>query len=192
MSTKKTTKIIEENTIDNIEETPVISEPVAKKKTKREIKDTDRVVISNNRNWNLDFVSSDINGRDITIPANVKHWKQLTVAEVEGQIQLGNTFFVGADGRGNNAAIEIEDTEIRDYLFHLEGNEGDDMIVLNVDSVRELLAIENKAEYERRLNELVKSKSDKKMIIPLALEAGIDDAASYKITMIEKLCGYKF
>ena len=83
MSTKKTTKTIEENTLDNIEETPVVSEPVAKKKTKREIKDTDRVVISNNRNWNLDFVSSDINGRDITIPASVKHWKQLTVAEVE-------------------------------------------------------------------------------------------------------------
>lgn len=185
MSVKKTTK---ENIIDNIEETTI---PEIKK-TKREIKDTDRVIISNNRNWNLDFVSSDINGRDITIPAGVKHWKQLTVAEVEGQIQLGNTFFVGADGKGNNAAIEIEDKEIRDYLFHLEGNEGDDMIVLNVDSVRELLAIENKSEYERRLNELIVSKSDKKMIIPLALEAGIDDAASYKISMIEKLCGYKF
>ena len=193
MPVKKTKEDItknEETTVGNVSAS-IVDNIEKVSKPKREIKDTDRVVISNNRNWNLDFVSTET-GRDITIPAAVKHWKKLTVAEVEGQIQTENGFFVGVDGRGNNAAIEIEDKEIRDYLFHLEGNEGDGIIVLNVESVRELLAIDNKNEYERRLNELVVSKSDKKMIIPLAIEAGIDDVASYKISMIEKISGYKF
>lgn len=194
MPNKKTIKnedIVDTTIIDNIEETVESVKPITSKKPKREFNDTDRVVISNNRNWNLDFVSTET-GRDITIPANVKHWKKLTIAEIQGQIQTDNSFFVGTDGRGNNAAIEIEDREVRDFLFHLEGNEGDSMIILNTDSVKKLLAIDNKAEYERRLNELVVSKSDKKMIIPLALEVGIDDVASYKITLIEKVSGFKF
>lgn len=199
MPTKKTTKttnneanINDTKIIDNVENVNETEDIVEVKKPKREFKDTDRVLISNNRNWNLDFVSIEHDKMDITIPAAVKHWKKLTVAEVQGQIQMENTFFVGIDGRGNNAAIEIEDKEMRDYLFHLEGDEGDDMIVLNVESVRNLLAIENKAEYEKRLKELVVTESDKKMIVPLAFEAGIDNVASYKITMIEKMSGFKF
>lgn len=199
MPTKKTTKttnneanINDTKIIDNVENVHETEDIVEAKKPKREFKDTDRVLISNNRNWNLDFVSIEHDKMDITIPAAVKHWKKLTVAEVQGQIQMENTFFVGIDGRGNNAAIEIEDKEMRDYLFHLEGDEGDDMIVLNVESVRNLLAIENKAEYEKRLKELVVTESDKKMIVPLAFEAGIDNVASYKITMIEKMSGFKF
>lgn len=190
MPTKKTTK--NENVIvDNIEETSEVTEPVVTKKTKRQINDTDKVAISNNRNWNLDFISAETD-RDITIPASVKHWKKLTVGEIEKQIQLDNGFFVGVDGKGNNAAIEIEDKEVRDYVFHFENNEGDNVVLLNAESVRQLLAIENRKEYERKLNELVATKSDKKMIIPLALEVGIDDVASYKIALIEKISGYKF
>lgn len=190
MPTKKTTK--NDNVIvDNIEETSEVAETVATKKSKRQINDTDKVAISNNRNWNLDFVSAETD-RDITIPANVKHWKKLTVGEIEKQIQLDNGFFVGIDGKGNNAAIEIEDEEIRNYVFHFENNEGENVILLNAKNVKQLLDIENKAEYERKLKELVVTKSDKKMIIPLALEVGIDDVASYKIALIEKISGYKF
>lgn len=191
MANKKT--IVDNESVSNKKEEIVDNiEVVTAPKAKREIKGTDRVVISNNRNWNLNFVSTEPPYYDITIPAGVKHWKKLTVAEVEGQIQIDNSFFVGRDGRGNNAAIEIEDKDIRDYLFHTEGNEGDGIIVLNLKSVKELLAIENKNDFEKRLAKLVVSDSDKKMIVPLAIEAGIDDVASYKISKIEKISGYKF
>lgn len=191
MANKKT--IVDNESVSNKKEEIVDNiEVVTTPKAKREIKGTDRVVISNNRNWNLNFVSTEPPYYDITIPAGVKHWKKLTVAEVEGQIQIDNSFFVGRDGRGNNAAIEIEDKDIRDYLFHTEGDEGDGIIVLNLKSVKELLAIENKNDFEKRLAKLVVSDSDKKMIVPLAIEAGIDDVASYKISKIEKISGYKF
>lgn len=197
MANKKTVvngESIESKKVDIVDNIEVVAAPetVVESKVKREIKGTDRVVISNNRNWNLDFKSTEAPHYDITIPAGVKHWKKLTVAEVEGQIQIDNSFFIGRDGRGNNAAIEIEDKEIRDYLFHTEGDEEDDIIILNLESVRDLLAIENKSEFENRLKELVVSDSDKKMIIPLAIEAGIDDVASYKIAKIEKISGNKF
>lgn len=175
---KKSTAKTESNIVNNVE-------------VKREIKDTDRVVISNNRNWDLHFVSTET-GRDIKIPASVKNWKKLTVAEVEGQIQTDNTFFIGSDGIGNNAAIEIVDKEVRDYLFHFEGNEGDNAIILNLDSVKKLLAIEDKSEFEDYLNKLVVSESDKKMIAPLAIEAGLDDVSSYKVERIKKVSGYNF
>lgn len=185
MAVKKTSKAEVENAvIDNTDDEISV-------KPKKEISFTDRVVLTNTRSWNLNFKSTETD-KDIVIPAGAEHWSKLTVAEVEGQIQTGNFFFVGADGDGNNAYIEIEDESVRNFVFHFDENENNDRVILNLESVKNLLAIDDRTEFESVLEKLVVTDGDKRMIIPMALKAGIDNVQSYKVSAIEEISGYKF
>lgn len=185
MAVKKTSKAETENAvIDNTDDEISV-------KPKKEISYTDRVILTNTRSWNLNFKSTETD-KDIVIPAGAEHWSKLTVAEVEGQIQTGNFFFVGADGDGNNAYIEIEDESVRNFVFHFDENENNDRVILNLNSVKNLLAIDDRTEFEAFLKKLVVTDGDKRMIIPMALKAGIDNVQSYKVSAIEEISGYKF
>lgn len=156
-----------------------------------EIKLTDRVSIDNLVGWNLDFISSEAN-RDITIPSNVKGFKQLSVAEVDGQVKLGNKFFCGVDGFGNNAYIKINDKDVKDFVFGTNSSESAEEILLTLDNVKKLLSTSPKATFEKELAKLVVTEAEKKMIVSLAKEAGIEEVEGYKKTSIEKLSGYMF
>jgi len=156
-----------------------------------EIKLTDRVSIDNLVNWDLGFISSEAN-RDITIPANVKGFKQLSVAEVDGQVKLGNKFFCGIDGFGNNAYIKINDENVKAFIFGTNNEENNKEILLTLDNVKKLLSVSPKASFEKELAKLVVTEAEKKMIVPLSIEAGIEDVEGYKKTSIEKISGYKF
>lgn len=155
-----------------------------------EIKLTDRVSIDNLVNWNLDFVSSEAK-RDITIPASVKGFKQLSVAEVDGQVKLGNKFFCGVDGFGSNAYIKINDKAVMDFVFGTSG-ESTDVTLLTLENVKKMLYTTPKAAFEKELSKLVVTEAEKKMIITIAKEAGIEEVEGYKKTAIEKISGYTF
>jgi len=158
-----------------------------------QVKLTDRVSIDNLRSWNLDFRATESN-RDITIPANVKGYKQLTVAEIDGQVKMGNLFFVGKDGFGNNADIRINDKAVVAFVFG-EGSEEDESpasTLLTKESVSVLLNASPKAKFQEQLEKLVATEAEKKTIIPMAKEVGIDNVEAYKIAAIEKISGYKF
>ena len=155
-----------------------------------EVKLTDRTSIDNLVGWNLGFISSEAN-RDITIPANVKGFKQLTVAEIDGQVKLGNKFFCGIDGFGNNAYIKINDKNVMDYIFGTN-NDTEEVSLLTLESVKKLLSTSPKAAFEKELAKLVITDAEKKMIITLAKEAGIEDVEGYKKTSLEKVSGYSF
>jgi hypothetical protein len=156
-----------------------------------EIKLTDRVSIDNLVNWDLGFVSSEAN-RDITIPAGVKGFKQLSVAEVDGQVKLGNGFFCGRDGFGNNAYIKINDEDVKAFIFGTGNDETKEEVLLTLDNVKKLLSVTPKVAFEKELAKLVVTEAEKKMIVSLATEAGIEDAEGYKKTAIEKISGYTF
>lgn len=155
-----------------------------------EVKLTDRVSIDNLVNWDLGFVSSEAI-RDITIPAGVKGFKQLSVAEIDGQVKLGNKFFCGVDGFGSNAYIKINDNNVRAFVFG-ESIEVSSASLLTLDNVKKLLSTSPKAAYEKELSRLVVTEAEKKMIVSLATEAGIEDVEGYKKTSIEKHSGYTF
>lgn len=159
---------------------------------KKEVKITDRVSIDNLVNWDLYFIGIE-SPRDITIPASVKNYKQLTVAEVDSQIKAGNGFFSGIDSQGNNAYIKINDVNVRNYIFGTEV-EGEDATpqLLTLDAVKELLAVTPRANFEEELKKLVVTEAEKKMIVPLAKEAGIDEVEQYKAVTIEKYTGLAF
>ena len=154
-------------------------------KSKKEIQLTDRVFLENTRNWELGFRAIETQ-RDITIPPNAKKFAQLNVGEVMAQIQEGT------DGFGNNAYLKILDEDIRRYVFSLDENDNNKPVILDIDSVKALFAINNKADFMAELSRLVVTEGDKKMIIPLAKEVGIDNVAVYKRNEIENISGYKF
>lgn len=158
---------------------------------KREVALTDRVPITNLNNWELNFISTETE-KDIVIPARANKIRKLTVAEIDGQVQSGNVYFVGVDGMGNNACIKIEDEDVFRYVFRLDDDEPVNVRILDLDSVKNLLNIADKREYERELESLVVTNSDKKMIVSLVQQAGIENVEGYKKTAIENLIGYKF
>lgn len=148
---------------------------------------TDKVLIDNLCSWPLYF--RRLNGvGDIRIPAKVTGFAMLDVAEVQMQIQSGNRMFVGNDPSrpGDHARLFIQDDAQRKALFGY-ADTTDDVLVLNADSVRELLAIRQKDEFNARLEALVTNDAEKKMIAQIAKENGGDDVAAWKMDAINKL-----
>ena len=160
-------------------------------KPMKKIQLTDRVFIENTRNWSVGFRAIE-SAKDVVIPASAKKYAQLNVAEVMAQIQVGNVMFCGTNGIGDNAYLKILDNDIRKYVFSLDENDDYEPIILDEESVKDLLDIKNKEEFKQRLSELVVTEGDKKMIIAIAKKVGIDDVAGYKRTEIEKISGYSF
>ena len=132
---------------------------------------TDKVLIDNLCSWPLYF--RRLNGvGDIRIPAKV----------------TGNRMFVGNDPSrpGDHARLFIQNDAQRKALFGY-ADTTDDVLVLNADSVRELLAIRKKDEFNARLEALVTNDAEKKMIAQIAKENGGDDVAAWKMDAINKL-----
>lgn len=146
----------------------------------------DRVALTNLRNWPLHFHGQE-SMRDITIPPSVKNWRRLTVAEVDAQAKSGNRFFCGTDGFGANAAVQIMDENVRKYVFGIEEADAEQPVMLTLENVKDLIATSPKAAFMEKLNRLVVTDGDKRMIVPLAKKAGIENAESYKVTAIEKI-----
>lgn len=155
-----------------------------------ELKLTDRVSIDNLVSWDCHFRATEAE-RDIVIPANVKGYKQLTLAEIDGQVKMGNGFFCGTDSYGGNASIKINDKEVKDFVFGISENE-EKSTQLDLNTVKDLLSVKTKTAFVDKLKKVVATEAEKKMIIPLAIEAGIEDCESFKTVEIEKYTGFKF
>lgn len=85
----------------------------------REFSRNDRVRVDNCYAWDIGFRSS-VTREDITIPAGAKGYALLTVDQVEEEIMRQNVFFVGTDGLGDHAGLQICDPDMYKYLFRCE------------------------------------------------------------------------
>jgi len=75
---------------------------------------------------------------------------QLTVAEVEEQVNMGNVAFTGVDGHGNHATLQILDTDVREMLL------GDsEKYLLTEEEMQRLLEIRTPAEFQSELDKCV-------------------------------------
>ena len=88
---------------------------------------------------------------------------------------------------GDHARLFIVDDKQRKELLGYGEETGDDALVLNAESVTKLLAVKKKEDFNRQLEELVKTDAEKKMVVQLAKEAGGDDVAAWKMEAINKL-----
>lgn len=166
--------------------------PKVVEKTVDDLRPSDRVAINNLCDWNINFVSEET-GKDIVIPASVKNYKTLTLAEIDAQVKIGNIAFVGVDGFGSHAAIRIIDPLIREYVFQ----EAVDPVQLTEEAVIDMLALENMSDFNATLSELVVTSSEKRMIAIMCSDrtthpnVNIDNVVSSKIGAIERLSGIK-
>ena len=147
---------------------------------------SNNVLVNNLCAWPLSFWRQAGHG-DVEIPANAKNWPLLSFEEVQAQIQLGNRMFIGTDGMGNHARIQIVDDEQRKELFGLSGVETEAPTLLNLDSVKALLAIRTKAKFHEQLQAMVTTDAEKKMLVELAKQAGSDDAEAWKVDALREL-----
>ena len=149
---------------------------------------TDKVLLNNLCAWPLYFRRANGIG-DSRVPANAKNFSMVDVAEVQMQIQLNNPLFVGnGDGKqGDHARLYIVNDEQRKALLGGDDEAVDDPTVLIAKNVKELLAINNKNKFQARLEELVKTDAEKKMVLAVAKESGGDDVAAWKMAAINAL-----
>ena len=71
----------------------------------------DRVRINNCYGWDISFYS-DVARRDITIPAFATGYSLLTLDQTEEELLKQNIFFVGLDGLGDHAGLQICDPDM--------------------------------------------------------------------------------
>lgn len=148
--------------------------------------DKKNVPVNNLCGWPLYFKRATGQG-DVEIPARVKGFQMLSFDEVLAQIQIGNPIFVGTDGMGGHARVEIIDDEQRKELFGFSDDGTSAPAVLNEESVRDLLAIRSKAKFDDRLNELVKTSAEKKMLVEIAFSVGGENAETWKVDKLRAL-----
>lgn len=144
-----------------------------------------KVCVNNLCAWNLYFKRITGVG-DIKLPAGSKNYPLESYDELLAQIQSGNKIFVGTDGLGSHARVEIVDKETRNKLFGVEDTSGDP-VILTEETVKALLAIRTKAKFNERLNELVKTSAEKKMLVDLAFSVGAEDAETWKVDTLRAL-----
>lgn len=75
---------------------------------------------------------------------------QLTVAELEEQVNMGNVAFCGIDGKGNHATLQILDDIVRKELL---GN--DEPYYFTEEEMKRLLDIKNPAEFNAEVDRCV-------------------------------------
>lgn len=136
--------------------------------------------------WNLYF-NRIIGQGGIEVPANVKNFQVISFEEAQAQIQSGNVMFVGTDGMGSHARIQICDEAVRKELFGLEESADAPITQLDIEAVKDLLKTNSKASFEKKLYSLVKTDAEKHCLIALAEEAGLDDCALWKADRIRAL-----
>ena len=183
-TTKKTTTTTSSKTVETPKTAP---ESTPKTRTIADVNPSDRVPIDNLCDWDIHFRSLESN-RDLFIAGGVKNYRQLTVAEIDSQVKIGNEAFCGIDGYGLHAPIRIIDPVIREYVFGADTNPKQ----LTEDNVRELLRISDKKEFRNSLEDLVVTNAEKRMIVLVAERVGIEDVESFKIAAIEKMSGIDF
>lgn len=149
---------------------------------------TDKVMVNNLCAWPLYFRRANGVG-DIRVPANAKSFSMLDIEEVRMQIQLGNKLFIGDDSLqpGDHVRLYIVDDAQRNELFGLTAEESKNTLVLNDESMKELLAISAKKAFNEHLKALVTTDAEKKMVAQLAKDVGGDEILSWKMDAISKI-----
>lgn len=149
---------------------------------------TEKVALNNLCSWPVYFKRANGVG-DVRIPANAEKFSALDMEEVRMQIQLDNKLFTGTDSSipGSHARLFITDAAQRNELFGITCEDAKDVLVLTSDTIKEILNIRTKKEFNESLQALVTTDAEKKMVVELAKKVGGDDVAAWKMEAIYAL-----
>lgn len=134
------------------------------------INDGTRVTLRSVVEFPLYMRAQTYNG-DICIPAGAKKWRGMTAEELHMQVLRDNKIFTGTDGLGKNARVVIEDDDVRAYVFDMEKDESGKLptqTVFDREAAQKLFTVTPKSAFVEAMHEIVKTDSDKKMLVEYA------------------------
>lgn len=149
----------------------------------REFSRNDRVRVDNCYAWDIGFRSS-VTREDITIPAGAKGYALLTVDQVEEEIMRQNVFFVGTDGLGDHAGLQICDPGMYKYLFRTE----DKTHHISRDALLEVLKLSGKPKFTDAVAELIATSSEARMCLYFMTDIDWSEYLGWKYDVLVKRC----
>lgn len=149
----------------------------------REFSRNDRVRVDNCYAWDIGFRSS-VTREDITIPAGAKGYALLTVDQVEEEIMRQNVFFVGTDGLGDHAGLQICDPDMYKYLFRTE----DKTHHIGKDALLEVLKLSGKQKFTDAVAELVCTSSEARMCLYFMADIEWSEYLGWKHDVLVERC----
>lgn len=147
----------------------------------------EKVPVKNLCNWDIYFSRIETIG-NVRIPA--KGVVRLSRGEIQSQVYDNNSFFVGLDGKGSHAKVYIDDKDTRVMVgFESEDNKKPQK-VLSEERVKEILEYKTIKTFKKKVQEEVKTRAEKSILIKTAKKLGLNDHD--KIKFIEDYTGFKF
>lgn len=143
----------------------------------------DRVRINNCYGWDVSFYS-DVARRDITIPAFATGYSLLTLDQTEEELLKQNVFFVGIDGLGDHAGLQICDPDMYKYLFRTE----DKTHHISRDSLLEVLKLSGKPKFTEAVAELVCTSSEARMCLYFMTDIDWSEYLGWKYDVLVERC----
>ena len=148
-----------------------------------EFQRNDRVRVNNVYGWDVSFYS-DVARRDITIPAFATGYSLLTVDQVEEELLKQNVFFVGTDGLGDHAGLQICDPDMYKYLFRCE----DHTHHINKGALLEVLKLSGKPKFTEAVAELVCTSSEARMCLYFMADIDWSEFLGWKYDVLVERC----
>lgn len=149
----------------------------------KEFSRNDRVRIDNCYAWDIAF-HSDVARRDIMIPGGAKGYALITVDMAEEEILKQNVFFVGTDGLGDHAGLQICDPDMYKYLFRTE----DKTHHISRDALLEVLKLSGKPKFTEAVAELVCTSSEARMCLYFMADIDWSEFLGWKYDVLEGHC----
>lgn len=149
----------------------------------KEFNRNDRVRINNCYAWDIAF-HSDVARRDIMIPGGAKGYALITLDMAEEEILKQNVFFVGLDGMGDHAGLQICDPDMYKYLFRCE----DHTHHVSKESILELLKLSSKSKYTEAMEEAIKTASEARMCLYFMADIDWSEFLGWKYDVLEGHC----
>lgn len=149
----------------------------------KEFQRNDRVRINNCYAWDIAF-HSDVARRDIMIPGGAKGYALITLDMAEEEILKQNVFFVGLDGMGDHAGLQICDPDMYKYLFRTE----DKTHHISRDSLLEVLKLSGKPKFTEAVAELVCTSSEARMCLYFMTDIDWSEYLGWKYDVLVERC----
>lgn len=149
----------------------------------REFSRNDRVRIDNCYAWDIAF-HSDVARRDIMIPGGAKGYALITLDMAEEEILKQNVFFVGTDGLGDHAGLQICDPDMYKYLFRTE----DKTRHISKDALLEVLKLSGKQKFTDAVAELIATSSEARMCMYYMNDIDWSELLGWKYDVLEGHC----
>ena len=143
----------------------------------------DRVRINNCYGWDISFYS-DVARRDIMIPGGAKGYALITLDMAEEEILKQNVFFVGTDGLGDHAGLQICDPDMYKYLFRTE----DKTRHISKDALLEVLKLSGKQKFTDAVAELIATSSEARMCMYYMNDIDWSELLGWKYDVLEGYC----